>query len=137
DRLQLRQDNADLRLTARGFKAGLVGRTRWERFQKKIQSLYELRAAAATTVHQGIHLTRLLKRPEIEWPHLPAEITNLAAPEIWDLFATDVKYEGYVAKQVEHNRTLARRDQQKIPDGFDFTQVNGLRSETRQKLNAI
>jgi tRNA uridine 5-carboxymethylaminomethyl modification enzyme len=64
-------------------------------------------------------------------------MVSIASPEIWDLFEIETKYEGYVAKQAEQNQVMARREQQRIPDGFDFTRVAGLRSETRQKLAAI
>ena len=52
-------------------------------------------------------------------------------------FETELKYEGYIAKQAEQNKTLARRNAQKIPDGLDFRRIAGLRSETRQKLAAV
>ena len=137
ERLQLRQDNADQRLTTKGYRCGLVSDTKWHRFQEKIRMIEQLRSAASSTSHQGVPVARLLKRPEVNWSDLSPEIVALAASEIWELFTTDVKYEGYVAKQAEQNRTLAKRDQQGIPDGFDFTQVLGLRSETRQKLSSI
>lgn len=137
ERLQLRQDNADQRLTTLGFRSDLVSETKWRQFEAKMQTLNELRVTATSTLHEGVHLDRLLKRPEVNWTDLPSEIISIAPPEIWELFVTDVKYEGYVARQAEQNRALAKRDQQKIPDGFDFSQVLGLRSETRQKLTAI
>jgi tRNA uridine 5-carboxymethylaminomethyl modification enzyme len=56
---------------------------------------------------------------------------------IWELIETDFKYEGYAARQSEQNDQLQRRQGQVIPDGFDFTQIGGLRSETRQKLATL
>ena len=137
ERLRLRQDNADQRLTPRGFEAGMVNQVKWSRFQKKLNYLEQAKAFAETTTYNGIPLGRLLKRPEMDWPQLPEHILNLAPAEIWELLTTDLKYEGYVAKQTEQNRVLAKRDRQRIPDGFDFGQVAGLRAETRQKLTAI
>ena len=124
-------------MTTLGFRSGLVSEARWARFQAKMHVLGHLRTAAAATLHQGVHVARLLKRPEVNWTDLPSDVLSIAPPQIWELFTTEVKYEGYVAKQTEQNRILAKRDQQKIPDGFDFGQVLGLRSETRQKLSAI
>jgi tRNA uridine 5-carboxymethylaminomethyl modification enzyme len=137
ERLRLRQDNADQRLTKLGFLAGLVRAERYQRFEKKMELLALVHTAATTTFLNGIPVTKLLKRPEMNWTDLPAELISLAPPAIWDLVTTEVKYEGYVAKQTEQNRVLAKRGQQRIPDGFDFDHVAGLRAETRQKLSKI
>lgn len=82
-------------------------------------------------------VAQLLKRPEVGWSDLPEQIRALAQRESWELIETEFKYEGYVAKQAEQNRSLARRDEQKIPDGLDFSRITGLRSETREKLTAV
>jgi tRNA uridine 5-carboxymethylaminomethyl modification enzyme len=57
--------------------------------------------------------------------------------DIWELVETDIKYEGYTARQAQHNRELSKKDLQKIPDGFNFTSIAGLSSETRQKLTKV
>jgi len=137
ERLRLRQDNADQRLTPRGFAAGLVGEDKYRSFKKKIDLLDQVRTTSTTTFLNGVSVARLLKRPEMDWTQLPAELVTLAPAEIWELLTTEVKYEGYVTKQTEQNRVLAKRSQQRIPDTFNFDQVAGLRSETRQKLTAI
>ena len=137
ERLRLRQDNADQRLTLRGFAAGLVGEDKYRSFKKKIDLLDQVRTTSTTTFLNGVSVARLLKRPEMDWTQLPAELVTLAPAEIWELLTTEVKYEGYVTKQTEQNRVLAKRSQQRIPDTFNFDQVAGLRSETRQKLTAI
>jgi tRNA uridine 5-carboxymethylaminomethyl modification enzyme len=99
--------------------------------------LQQIRSVASGTVVNGVPIAKLLKRPEMSWTQLPAEITAIAPAELWDLFTTEIKYEGYVTKQAEQNRVLANRNHQKIPDGFNFSAVTGLRAETRQKLTSI
>ena len=137
ERLKLRQDNADQRVTAHAYQAGLVSEDKWRRFQNKIGLLKQIELVASGTAINGVPIAKLLKRPEMSWTDLPPEITEIAPAELWELFTTEVKYEGYVAKQTEQNRVLASRNQQKIPDGFNFSAVTGLRAETRQKLTSI
>jgi len=104
---------------------------------EKMGLLEELRTMAATTFLDGVSTAQLLKRPEVNWSDLPPHVVSTAPPEVWELLTTELKYEGYVLKQSEQNRLLARRNQQSIPDGFDFGLVAGLRAETRQKLAAV
>jgi tRNA uridine 5-carboxymethylaminomethyl modification enzyme len=137
DRLQLRQDNADQRLTRRAFDAGLVDPARWQNFQAKMNLMHEIRKVARETRVQREALCQLLKRPDFRFENLPPEIAMLASREIWELVETDLKYEGYAARQAEQNRRLASRDEQRIPDGLDFGRISGLRSETRQKLTTL
>ena len=137
DRLHLRQDNADQRLTKRAFEAGLIDRTRWSAFGKKMEILDEARAVARQTKCDGVSVSHLLKRPNFGWQNLAPEIRSALPFEIWELVETDVKCEGYAARQAEENRTIAGRNLQPIPDGFDFGKVAGLSSETRQKLAKV
>jgi len=137
DRLQLRQDNADQRLTQRAFEAGLVDQTRWTAFQTKMGFLEEVRLLATQTKINGLPISRLLKRPDFRVGDLPIELVSLASAEIWELVETEFKYEGYAARQADENRDIARNEFQRIPDGFDFGKIAGLRAETRQKLCVI
>ena len=137
DRLFLRHDNADQRLTKRAFDAGLISKERWAHFQQKLELLGWVRQLAIDTKLGGIPLCQLLKRPDFGIPNLPEEIRTLAPAEIWETVGTDVKYEGYVSRQAEQNRRVASRNLQPIPDGLDYGEIVGLRSETRQKLTAV
>ena len=137
DRLFLRQDNADQRLTKCAFDAGLISNARWAHFQEKRHLLGQARLAAIETKLDGIPISQLLKRPDFSVKNLLAGIASLAPAEIWELVETDFKYEGYAARQSEQNRQLQRRHDQIIPDGVDYNKITGLRSETRQKLTTI
>ena len=137
DRLFLRHDNADQRLTERAFTIGLVSKHRYARFQEKMRFLEKARATASGTTIRGVPISQLLKRPDFSLQNLPPEIFSCVPAPIWDLIETDFKYEGYAARQSEQNRQLERRQDQVIPDGLDYSKINGLRSETRQKLATL
>src|ERR1041385_2044336 len=137
DRLRLRQDNADQRLTRRAFEAGLIDSKRLAHFEQKMESLARAREAALKTNLGGVSVSRLLKRPEFTVKDLPEEIASLAPPEVWGLIETDLKYEGYANRQSSQNRQIQSRHELTIPDGLDYHKIAGLRSETRQKLASI
>jgi tRNA uridine 5-carboxymethylaminomethyl modification enzyme len=137
DRLFLRHDNADQRLTERAFTVGLVSKHRYARFQEKMRLLEQARAKAIGTTIRGVPISQLFKRPDFSVQNLPPEILSCVPASIWELVETDFKYEGYAARQSEQNRQLERRQDQVIPDGLDYSKINGLRSETRQKLATL
>jgi tRNA uridine 5-carboxymethylaminomethyl modification enzyme len=137
DRLFLRHDNADQRLTERAFTVGLVSKHRYARFQEKMRLLEQVRTAAIGTKIRGVPISQLFKRPDFSVQNLPPGILSCVPAPIWELIETDFKYEGYAARQSEQNRQLERRQDQVIPDGLDYSKINGLRSETRQKLATL
>ena len=137
DRLQLRHDNADQRLTTTGHRLGLVSPARWTAFQAKMSLLQECRAVANNTRCEGVAISQLLKRPTFTHLNLEPEIRSVAPADIWELVEADIKYEGYSARQAQHNKELSKRSFQKISDGFNFASVAGLSSETRQKLSKV
>jgi len=137
DRLHLRQENADQRLTPRGFEIGLIDRARWACFEQKMALIEGCRSKVSKTKVDNIPLNRLLKRADFSYVDLAAEIQSLAPAEIWELVENEVKYEGYALRQAQQNQALQRNSLQKIPDGFDFGVVTGLSSEARQKLSRV
>jgi tRNA uridine 5-carboxymethylaminomethyl modification enzyme len=137
DRLSLRHDNADQRLTGRAFSTGLVSEARFRSFGEKMYLLEQARVIVAGAKLNGTPVSRLLKRPDFDVRTLPRDILSSVPLSIWELLQTDFKYEGYAARQSEQNQRLDRKRNQKIPDGVDYNKIAGLRSETRQKLSKL
>ncbi|HEV2841834.1 MAG TPA: tRNA uridine-5-carboxymethylaminomethyl(34) synthesis enzyme MnmG [Chthoniobacterales bacterium] len=136
ERLSLRQDNADQRLTQRAFEIGLIDQERHAVFSKKMVALEALRKSIETVKVAGKSVSALLKMADFRLATLPPEVRELASPELWELVETDLKYEGYVRRQAGQNEKLARGGARPIPSDIDYDQIRGLRLETRQKLAA-
>jgi tRNA uridine 5-carboxymethylaminomethyl modification enzyme len=137
DRLSLRHDNADQRLTGRALSTGLVSEARFRSFGEKMHLLEQARVIVAGRNLNGTPVSRLLKRPDFDVRTLPRDVLSSVPLSIWELLQTDFKYEGYAARQSEQNQQLDRKRNQKIPDGVDYNKIVGLRSETRQKLSKL
>jgi tRNA uridine 5-carboxymethylaminomethyl modification enzyme len=137
NRLTLRHDNADQRLTPAAFQSGLVTATRYRRFEEKIDLLEQARVMAAVTKLQGIPLSHLLKRPDFTIKSLPPDVCSAVPLAVWELLETDCKCAGYAARQSEQNRQLEHKLKQRIPSGLDYDKILGLRSETKQKLSSL
>jgi tRNA uridine 5-carboxymethylaminomethyl modification enzyme len=134
DRLFLRHDNADQRLTSLAFRSGLVNPVRWVRHKEKTRLLEQARLLATQTKLNGVPVSQLFKRPDFNAASLPFDLLSAVPIAIWQLIETDFKYQGYAVRQSDQNRQLECRQQQVIPNWLDYAEIPGLRSETRQKL---
>ena len=154
-RLLLREDNADLRLTAIGREMGLVEDQRWRRFNEKyeaitaekqrLQSIWVQPNSKMATILEdktGVQLSReynladLLKRPEIDYQAIAACSDGEAiASDVAFQLEVEARYAGYIDRQQEDIDRLRRHENTAIPEDFDYSEVNGLSNEVRQKLH--
>ncbi|WP_353684257.1 tRNA uridine-5-carboxymethylaminomethyl(34) synthesis enzyme MnmG [Thermodesulfovibrio sp. 3907-1M] len=156
-RLLLRHDNADLRLRDHGFRVGLVDEETYERFLKKKEALEReirrlkttiikpseqlnkaLTDAGTTPIEEATSLDKILKRPEINYEFVKkfAPSQENIAKEIEELVEIHIKYEGYIAKQMEQVERMRQFEEKIIPPDFDFN-LPGLSKEVIQKLNEV
>lgn len=156
-RLVLRQDNADWRLTEKGYQLGLVKPERYERFLRKKKELEAERQRLETTkitpaqvngfldrlgsspVAGGISLAELLKRPEVTYENLSevdSERPVLSYHTVSQLEVM-IKYSGYIDKQMKQIEKFRKLEEKRLPENLDYLNLDGLRIEARQKLDAI
>lgn len=156
-RLLLRQDNADMRLTERGYAVGLVKKDRYERLLKKKEVVAEetdrlkkkilqpdvvnpfLEEKGSTPIKSGISLLELLKRPEITYDD--AAVIDDVRPKLSahqkTMMEVQIKYEGYIIKQQQQIEKFKKLEHKKLPSDLDYFSIEGLRIEARQKLDAL
>lgn len=157
-RLLLRQDNADARLTPRGYEIGLVTEERYKRYlekreiiEKEIERMKTTRVSPteevlefleknnSAEIKSGITLYELIKRPELGY-FILAEIDKERKElrrEICEAVEIEIKYEGYIEKQLQQVRQFKKMEERKIPKDLDYNEINGLRLEAKQKLSQI
>ena len=138
-RLVLRQDNADERLCEKAHSIGLIDDERYEKFLET-KALKEAEIARLGTVkYKGVSLAELLKRPEYTYESL-AEFDS-GRPALPDLVKTkvevEIKYEGYISKQIQQIEKFKRLENKALSASLDYSLIDGLRLEAREKLNKM
>jgi len=136
-RLLLRQDNADLRLTPKAHTLGLVPEERWKATEERLCKLEEAKAFAETTRLEEVSLSHWFRRNGNDPAQLPGEIACRFPDAIWQLLATDLKYEGYIRRQEIQVKRDKASENRLIPPGIDFHAMRELRAEAKQKLTEI
>lgn len=157
-RLLLRQDNADLRLTEIGHNIGLISDERYNAFvekrstiEKEIKRVNGVNVAPnpkeeelfeslnTTPLSTGAKLSDLIRRPELNYDLLAPLDENRPqlSDEIREQVNIQIKYEGYISRQLKQVEQFKRLEEKKIPEDLDYEKITGLRIEAKQKLAAI
>lgn len=136
-RLLLRQDNADLRLADKAFKVGLISASQHARCTVKRQAIENLKQRLEAERYSGASLHQWFRRPENFASQLPQNMRAWASDEIWAQVENDIKYEGYIRREMEAVARQQRQEDQLIPENWEYAKIPGLRTESRQKLSQI
>lgn len=135
-RLLLRQDNAMFRLAAHAEKLGIVPAERLREVRSMEKAIAKEIDHLNRTHHEGASLAQWLKRPEVDYATLPKRRDDLP-PEVAEQVEFELKYEGYIARELRQIEKSEQVSRQRISDGFDYQAIRALRYESREKLSAI
>lgn len=157
-RLVLRQDNADERLTPLGHKIGLISDERYAKYLKKQELKKEelkrlkntvispddevnkiLVSRETSEITTGVRLIELMKRPQLGYDALKSidKTRPQLDPNIFEQVEIEIKYEGYIQKQLKQVEQMKKLEVKQLPNDFDYNEIEGLRLEAREKLNKI
>lgn len=157
-RLLLRHDNADLRLTDIGYEIGLISEDRYQKFITKKELIENeklriegltikpsetvqniLKEVGARELKEAVNAAHLLKRPEISYKDIANIVPgDVELPDdVAEQVEIQVKYEGYIAKQLQQVERMKRMEDKKIPVDLDYQVINGLATEAKQKLQKV
>ena len=157
-RLLLRQDNADLRLSEKAYEVGLISKEKYEAVCKKEKLILQevervskvmiganakvqelLEKNGSTPLKKGTTMTELIRRPELTYDNLVSIDPQrpILEIEIREQINIQVKYDGYIQRQMKQVAEFRKMEKRKLPLNFDYSVVGSLRKEAVQKLNAI